>query len=62
MNFFKKMRKLIAGIFIGSGVRNITYSISSYRYLANYNRNWLNNSWNKLFIQMLNIINKGGNL
>ena len=54
MKFFRKMRKLIAGICIGLGVRNITYSISSYKCLANYNRSWFNNSRNKLFIQMLN--------
>ena len=62
MKFFGKMRKLISGILIGSGVRNITYFVSSYRCMANSNRNMPNNSWNKLFIQMLNLnINKGGN-
>ena len=53
MKIFRKMKKLISGILIGSGVRNITYFISSFKCMANFIWNWFNNSWYKFFIQML---------
>lgn len=47
---FRRMRKLIAGILIGTGVRYFINKISSIRCLDFYNWNWLNYMWHKLLI------------